>query len=420
MDKLAESVAVNVADYRRLARRALPGDVWDFIAGGSGDQLTMRANRRAFAGVGLRPRVLVDVSGRTTETTMLGAQVAAPIAIAPMAYHCLADPEGEVATARAAAGLVTVVSSFASRTIEDVAAAAAGPLWFQLYCFRDRGVMTDLVRRAEATGYRALVLTVDMPMMGRRDADARNGFTLPAEVTPVNLTGAGPGGADGAVAGRPDVAELTRQLLDDGVTWEIVRWLRGITGLPLVLKGILTGEDAARAVELGAAGVIVSNHGGRQLDGAIAALHALPDVLDRVGQDCEVYVDGGVRRGADVLKALALGARAVLVGRPVLWGLAARGEAGVRDVLQIMSNELDLAMGLSGCPTVASITRRPDAIVRRIPGPPAAAPPVGAATADGAARDGAEQPAARVAHEFRRGSGAAGTGPPGPAGAAGP
>jgi 4-hydroxymandelate oxidase len=353
MDKLATPVLVNVADYGRLARRALPADVWDFIAGGSGGQLTMRANRRAFAATALRPRVLVDVSRRMTGTVMLGTEVAAPIAVAPMAYHRLAHPDGEVATARAAAasGLITVVSSFASRTIEDVAAAAAGPLWFQLYCFRDRGVMTDLVRRAEAAGYRALVLTVDMPMMGRREADARNGFTLPAHVTPVNLTASGPGQA----AGRPNVAELTRQLLDDGVTWELVQWLRGITELPLVLKGILADEDAALAVDLGAAGVIVSNHGGRQLDGAVAALRALPDVVDRVGPACEVYVDGGVRRGTDVLKALALGARAVLVGRPVLWGLAAAGEPGVRDVLRIMRDELDLAMGLAGCPTVASI-----------------------------------------------------------------
>jgi 4-hydroxymandelate oxidase len=353
MDKPATPVLVNVADYGRLARRALPADVWDFIAGGSGDQLTMRANRRAFAATALRPRVLVDVSRRMTGTVMLGTEVAAPMAVAPMAYHCLAHPDGEVATARAAAasGLITVVSSFASRTIEDVAAAAAGPLWFQLYCFRDRGVMKDLVRRAEAAGYRALVLTVDMPMMGRRDADARNGFTLPAHVAPVNLTATGPG----QTAGRPNVAELTRQLLDDGVTWELVQWLRGITELPLVLKGILAGEDAALAVDLGAAGVIVSNHGGRQLDGAVAALRALPDVVDRVGPACEVYVDGGVRRGTDVLKALALGARAVLVGRPVLWGLAAAGEPGVRDVLRILRDELDLAMGLAGCPTVASI-----------------------------------------------------------------
>jgi 4-hydroxymandelate oxidase len=355
MDTLKKGVPVNVSDYRRMARRALPKDAWEFISGGSGDRLTMRANRLAFSDVGLKPRVLVDVSRRTTGTAMLGADVAAPIAVAPMAYHCLADPAGEAATARAAAGsgLITVISSFASRTIEDVAAVANGSLWLQLYCFRDRDMMAGLVRRAEAAGYRALVLTIDMPMMGTRDADARNRFTLPRHVTPVNLLAAAP--ADGSPIGRPNVAELTRQLLDDGVSWELVRWLRSISALPLVLKGILTADDAALAVDCGAAGVIVSNHGGRQLDGAVAGMRALPEVVARVGRACEVYVDGGVRRGADVLKALALGARAVLVGRPVLWGLAAGGEAGVSHVLRMIREELDLAMALSGCPTVDSV-----------------------------------------------------------------
>lgn len=355
MEKLAQHALVNVADYRRAARRLLPRDAWDFISGGSGDQLTMRANCLALAGVGLKPRVLVDVSRRTTATAMLGTGVAAPIAVAPMAYHRLADPAGEVATARAAArsGLVTVIASFASRTLEDVAAAADGPLWFQLYCFRDRGLMAELVRRAETAGYRALVLTVDMPVMGRRDADARNKFTLPPDVTPANLGAAGRPGS--SPDGPPDVAELTRQLLDDRVDWELVHWLRSITALPLVIKGILTAADAALAVECGAAGVIVSNHGGRQLDGSVAAVRALPEIVGQVGQACEVYVDGGMRRGTDVLKALALGANAVLVGRPVLWGLAVGGEAGAGDVLRIMREELDLAMGLAGCPTVGGV-----------------------------------------------------------------
>ncbi len=355
MEELMAPVAVNVADYGRMARRTLPRDVWDYIAGGAGDQLTRRANRLAFARVELRPRVLVDVSSRLTTTAMLGAEVAAPIAVAPMAYHCLVDPAGEVATARAAgaAGLATAISCFASRTMEDVAAAAAGPLWLQLYCLRDRGLVTELVRRAEAAGYRALVLTADMPVMGRRDQDVRNRFALPDDVVPVNLMAA-PAGADSR-SGRPSVAELTRQLVDDGMTWELLSWLRGITALPIAVKGILTGEDAALAVGLGAAAVIVSNHGGRQLDGAIAALRALPQVADRVGQSSEVYVDGGVRRGVDVLKALALGAKGVLVGRPVLWGLAAGGQAGVAEVLAILRDELDLAMGLCGCPTVESI-----------------------------------------------------------------
>ncbi|MFI7633167.1 alpha-hydroxy acid oxidase [Nonomuraea sp. NPDC049400] len=340
-------------DYSRLARGLLPRDVWDYVNGGAGDEWTLAANRRALRRAALRPRVLVDVGGRDTRVRVMGAEVAAPIGVAPMAYHRLVHPEGETATVRAAGdeGLVTVVSTFASRTIEEIAAAARGPLWFQLYCFRDRAITADLIGRAESAGCRALVLTGDTPLLGRRDRDVRHGFTLPEGVTAANLR------PSRSLGSGLKLADATADLLDPAVTWSVIDWLRGLTGLPILIKGVLTAEDAALAVRAGASGVIVSNHGGRQADGAIGALDALEEVVDRVGADAEVHVDGGIRRGADVVKALALGARMVFVGRPVLWGLAVSGEVGVREVLRMLKDELDLTMALCGCPAVRDISR---------------------------------------------------------------
>jgi isopentenyl diphosphate isomerase/L-lactate dehydrogenase-like FMN-dependent dehydrogenase len=249
-----------------------------------------------------------------------------------------------------------VLSTTASSTIEEVAEAGRGSLWFQLYVYRDREVTRDLVRRAEAEGYDALVLTVDMPRMGRRERDVRNHFTLPPDVRFRNLE----------VAGRPDAArwaddssffEYVHQLLDPSLSWEVIGWLRSLTHLPIVIKGILRSDDAERALACGASGIIVSNHGGRQLDGAIATIDALPEVVERIAGRVPVLLDGGVRRGTDVLKALALGARAVLIGRPYLWGLAAAGETGVRQVLELLRRELELAMALVGCSQVATIDR---------------------------------------------------------------
>jgi 4-hydroxymandelate oxidase len=272
-----------------------------------------------------------------------------------MAFQCLAHPEGEVATARAAAtlGTIVVLSTLSTKSLEEVARAQTEPLrWFQLYVHRDRGLTRHLVERAQRAGFQALCLTADAPLLGRRERDARNEFALPAGMGLANLAS---GGMIPHEAGESGLFAYFARQLDAGLTWTFLEWLRSITSLPIVVKGVLRADDAVRAVDHGAAAVIVSNHGGRQLDGALATLEALPEVVAAVEGKAEVLVDGGIRRGIDVLKALALGVRAVLLGRPILWGLAAGGEAGVRDVLELLRDELDLAMALSGCAKVADI-----------------------------------------------------------------
>ena len=315
---------------------------WDFYAGGSDDEVTLRANRTAFERIRLRPRVLVDVNVCDLHTTVLGTPVSMPILIAPTAYHGIANPEAECATAQAAgeAGTLMIASTVSNRSMEENAAAASGPLWFQLYTHEGYQVSAGLVRRAQAAGYRAIVLTVDLPRVGRREKDIRNNFRLPPHLLEGNSTV------------NTDIVEKASLL-----TWDVLPWLRSITTLPILLKGVLTAEDAKQAVEYGVEGIIVSNHGGRQLDTALASIEALPEVVEAVAGRCEVYMDGGIRRGTDVLKALALGARAVLVGRPILWGLAVNGAAGARHVLELLRDELEMAMVLSGRPTVASIDR---------------------------------------------------------------
>ncbi len=349
---------INVSDYEPIARERMEPSAWDYYRSGSDDEVTLRETRAAYERIQLRPRVLVDVSHCDLATTVLGTPVSMPILVAPTAYHCLANEEGECATARGAgaANTLMVVSTLATRPLDDVARAATGPLWFQLYVYRDRAVSEDLVRRAEASGYRALVLTVDTPRLGRRERDIRNGFGLPPGLHLANFAGKY---ADepSLQPGESGLAAYVSSLFDTSLTWEALEWLRSVTSLPVLVKGILTAEDAHLAIEHGAAGIVVSNHGGRQLDGVPPTIQALPEVVEAVGGRCEVYLDGGIRRGTDVLKALALGARAVLVGRPVLWGLAARGEDGVRHVLDLLRTELELAMALAGRPTLASIDR---------------------------------------------------------------
>jgi isopentenyl diphosphate isomerase/L-lactate dehydrogenase-like FMN-dependent dehydrogenase len=350
---------LNVREYEGLAESRLDHKAWDYMSGGSDDEVTLHANRAAFAHIQLRPRVLVDVSHCDLSTTVLGTPVSIPILVAPMGYQCLATPEGECATARAAgtAEALMVVSTMATRTLEETAAVATGPLWFQLYVYKDRSISEQLVRRAEAAGYRALVLTVDLPRIGRRERDIRNGFGLPPHLHAANFVTHGSHEMPETEPGTSGLAAHTAAHFDESLTWEAVAWLKGITRLPVLLKGILTAEDAALAVQHGADGLIVSNHGGRQLDTVPASIEALPAVAEAVAGRMEVYVDGGIRRGTDVLKALALGARAVLVGRPVLWGLAVAGEAGARDVLELLRAELELALALAGRPTLASIDR---------------------------------------------------------------
>lgn len=350
--------AVNVADLQLLAEERLAPMAWDYYAGGAGDEVTLRANRAAFERRALHYRVLAGVAARDARTTVLGQPVSFPALIAPTAFHQLACPEGEVATARAAGaeGTIHCLSTLSTRSIEEVVAAATGPVWFQLYVYKDRGLTVGLVERAEAAGCRALVLTVDSPLLGRREKDVRNRFHLPPELRVRNATAAG---LDALGPDQHDsgLAAYFSQLLDPGLTWKDVEWLRGRTKLPLLVKGIVRGDDAARAIDHGAAGVVVSNHGGRQLDGAPATLDVLEECAQAVAGRGELLLDGGVRRGTDVLKAVALGAKAVLVGRPILWGLAVGGEAGARRVLALLRAEVEHAMALAGCSTVAAITR---------------------------------------------------------------
>jgi len=332
---------INVFEYEILARERMNPVYWDFYADGSDDEVTMRANQADFARIRLRPRVLVNVNQCDTSTSVLGLPVQMPILVAPTALHCLAHPEGECATARGAgaAGTLMIASTDATRTLEEIAQAASGPLWFQLYIYHSLKVAASMVRRAEVAGYQAIVLTVDLPVMGNRERSKRHAVPMPPPpLVEANFVGVGEEGQERVP-----------------VTWETVDWLRSITTLPLLIKGILTAEDALLALEHGVSGIIVSNHGGRQLDGAVTSIEALPEIAEAVAGRCEVYMDGGIRRGTDVLKALALGAHAVLVGRPVLWGLTVDGADGVRQVLEILYTELERAMKLVGCPQLSSI-----------------------------------------------------------------
>ena len=331
---------VNVFDYEALAQALVEPGAWNYFQSGSNDEVTLRANRTAFERIQLRPRMLVDVSTCAMQTAVLGTPVSMPILIAPTAFHCLAHPEGECATAQAAgaAGTLMVASTSSNRSLEDIANSASGPLWFQLYV-ADRKGTEELVQRATESGYRALVLTVDSPRWGRKERAIRADFRLPSHLYKANF---------------PNDAAAEAQVL---LTWESLAWLRSLTSLPIVLKGILTAEDAVLAVEHGVDGIVVSNHGGRQLDSVAASIEVLPEIVDAVEGRCEVYMDGGIRRGTDILKALALGARAVLVGRPLLWGLAVNGVEGALHVLELLRAELELAMILAGCPAVDSINR---------------------------------------------------------------
>ena len=352
------SEPLNLRELEDLARARLPQLAWDYYASGADDERCLRRNTLAYEQIALHYRVLVDVSRRALETTVLGQRVALPIGIAPTAFHKLAHADGELATVRAAgdAGTVMVLSTLSNTRVEDVVAAATGPVWFQLYVYKDRSATEALVRRVEAAGCQALVLTVDAPLLGRRERDVRNRFALPPGLGIENLLPAGYAAVPRA-SGESGLAAYFADLLDPSLTWDAVGWLRSITSLPVVVKGIVRADDAARAIEHGAAGVVVSNHGGRQLDASPATIEVLPRVVDAVAGRGEVFLDGGVRRGTDVIKALAYGARMVLVGRPALWGLAVGGRAGVTAMLAMLRRELDLAMALCGCPDVASIDR---------------------------------------------------------------
>ncbi|MBV8885499.1 MAG: alpha-hydroxy-acid oxidizing protein, partial [Chroococcidiopsidaceae cyanobacterium CP_BM_RX_35] len=333
----------------------------DYYASGAWDEITLRDDRAAFERFRLRPRMLVDVSDRSMNVMVLGQPLALPILVAPMAFQCLAHPDGELATAKAAAqmGTVMILSTLSTKPLEAVATASQAStgtpsLWFQLYVYRDRGLTKALVERAYAAGFAALCLTVDAPVLGQRERDHRNRFALPTNMELANLAAS----TELEIPHRFQESGLFayfKEQINPALTWNDLEWLQSLSPLPLVVKGILRGDDAVRAVEHGAKGIIVSNHGGRQLDGAITTIDALAEIAPAVNDRAEVLVDGGIRRGTDVLKALALGARAVLIGRPVLWGLAVAGSTGVQHVLELLKNEFDLAMALSGCARLQDI-----------------------------------------------------------------
>jgi 4-hydroxymandelate oxidase len=349
---------LNLFELEQLAREKLPQTAYDYFASGAWDEVTLRENRAAFERIRVHYRVLVDVSRRDLPVTLFGQKISMPIIIAPTAFHRLAHPEGELATVRAAgaAGTIMVLSSLSNTSVEEVIAAASGPVWFQLYINKDRGFTRELVARVAQAGCRALMVTVDTPEWGRRERDVRNAFHLPPGLSAVNLV---PSNERGEVISHSGVGmgQAFTWMLDASLTWKDAEWLCSITRLPVLLKGICRPEDARLAIEHGASGVVVSNHGGRQMDTAPATIEVLPDVAAAVAGRAPVLLDGGVRRGLDVLKALALGASAVQVGRPVLWGLAAAGQQGVELALGLLRQELDLAMALAGCPNVGAITR---------------------------------------------------------------
>ena len=351
---------VSLADHEERARQQLDDNAWAYFSGGAADEITLRANPAAWSQLPLQPRVLRALVGGHTRTTLLGRTLAHPILLAPVAFQCLAHPDGERATAFAAAALGAgmVLSTQSSTPVEVVAQAlrgdpGSGPLWFQLYLQHDRGFTRSLVQRAEAAGCEALVLTVDAPASGVRDRERRAQFRLPPGISAVHLAGLAPSPAPQLAPGQ---SALFDALLHQAPTWDDVQWLQSTTRLPVLLKGILHPDDARQAATLGVAGLIVSNHGGRTLDTAPATAAVLPQVVQAVraiDNSLPVLVDGGIRRGTDVLKAMALGASAVLVGRPAIHGLANAGAAGVAHVLRLLRDELEVAMALTGCATLA-------------------------------------------------------------------
>ncbi|MGE5099267.1 MAG: alpha-hydroxy acid oxidase [Deltaproteobacteria bacterium] len=351
---------LNLDSLEPLARERLDPMIFDYIAGGAADEWTLDENRSAWSRIQILPRMLRGVANRSLETTVLGTPVSLPVLVPPMAFHGLCHDEAEVATARATAaeGTILCASTVSNCSLESISAASgAGPRWFQLYVYRDREITRGLVQRAAAAGYSALCLTVDTPLAGHRERDRRNTLRMPSHLelgnfprshSDQNRVGSGHGSA---------LAHYIAAEWDPSLSWKDVEWLQSISPMPVVVKGILAPQDAVLAIEHGAAAVIVSNHGGRQLDTVPAGATMLAAVVDAVAGRAEVLVDGGIRRGTDVMKALALGARATLVGRPVLWGLTLDGEDGVRAVLRHLHSELDLAMALAGCATISDINR---------------------------------------------------------------
>lgn len=343
--------AVNLGDFELLARERMTAMAWEYISGGAGDEITLRWNRDAYDRIKLKPRVLVDVSKLDTSVNLFGRELPFPILLAPAAYQKLVHPEGELATAKGAGAATMVVSTMASVSVEDIAAATKQPPWFQLYVQPDRGFTKALVQRAEAAGCQALVVTVDTPIPGLRNREERIKFALPPGIERPNLKGLNTAGS----SHLPKENEIYNALFDPKLTWKDVEWLRSLTRLPVLLKGVLNPEDADLAAKSGASGLIVSNHGSRNIDTLPATIEALPEVVAKVAGRIPVLVDGGIRRGTDVLKALALGAKAVLIGRPYLFGLGVGGAEGVHRVVNILRREFEMAMALTGRTSISEL-----------------------------------------------------------------
>jgi 4-hydroxymandelate oxidase len=350
-------MVVTIDDWEPLAKERLPQMVFEYLAGGAGDEITLRENRAGFDRIRLRPSMLVDVSCIDTTTTLFGQTLPLPVLLAPVAYQKMVHPEGELESLRGAnaAGVTFVASTSASTAVEEIAANATVPPWFQLYASHDRSFTKALVDRARESGCRVLCFTVDAPVRGQRDRDTRNAFCLPPGMARPNFRDLTPQAALGNP--RAEGRSIYSPNLDSRLTWEYFEWLHSVADMPIVLKGVLTAEDAVRAVNLGVSGIAVSNHGGRVVDTVLPAIEALPEIVEAVQGRVPVLLDGGVRRGVDVLKAMALGAAAVMIGRPYLYALAVAGAEGVRQCIDTLHREIEMAMAACGRPTIASIDR---------------------------------------------------------------
>ncbi|XP_017768714.1 PREDICTED: peroxisomal (S)-2-hydroxy-acid oxidase [Nicrophorus vespilloides] len=351
---------VCVKDFENHAYNVLPKNALDYYKSGAGLETTLNNNEKAFSRLRIRPRCLRNVSKRDLSTTILGSKISMPLGIAPTAMQKMAHPEGEMANARAAEYYETIFiqSTISTSSIEEVAEAAPNAIkWFQLYIYNDREVTLGLIKRAEKAGFKAIVLTVDTPFFGIRFADMKNQFTLPPHLRLANFGGEKATKINSTKDGVSGLNNYVNNLFDASLTWKDVAWLKSVTSLPIVLKGILTAEDATIAADMGIAGILVSNHGARQVDGTPASIEALPEIAYAVGNRVEIYLDGGVRDGTDVFKALALGARMVFMGRPALWGLAHSGEEGVKKVLNLIKTQLDSTLAISGCSSIGDIKK---------------------------------------------------------------
>lgn len=357
---------INLFEFEDAAREVMTGPEFDYVEGGVTDEITLRRTRSAYDSIALRPRVLRGFREADLSTTVLGQRLPVPFMLAPCGGHTRAHPEGELATARAAAkfGTVLGVSANAGFTLEEIAQQADGPRWYQLYFYRDREQTADIVKRAEAAGYDAICITLDANWPSKRERNIRNAYQQGSR--PMYKQEAKP-----PATGKFDTGQSSRGRVDPGASWEDVAWLRSLTKLPLVFKGIMTGEDAQLAADNGVEALIISNHGGRNLDTTLATVEVLPEVVDRVKGKMEIYVDGGIRRGTDVVKAIAMGADAVLMGRPLFYGLALGGEDGVVQVLDTLRDEVETTMMHIGRPTIESIDHT---LITRMPPLPDARP----------------------------------------------